>query len=91
MRLAHLAAVLVVAIAASSTLACVDVPANIQSAFAAPGPTDRSNYRPGNHGTAPPAETPEPAVASPTAKDALDGAAPTQANPASPAGDGGVS
>ena len=70
MRIAHIASVLVVALAASSVLACVDVPANIHSAFAPPGPADRSNYRPGNHGTAPPAEqpdTPEPPAATATA------------------------
>jgi hypothetical protein len=79
MRLVHLAAVAVVALAACSIMACVDVPANIRSAFAAPRPADRSNYRPGSHGTAPAAETPEPPPA------------PVEARPASLEGDGGVS
>jgi len=33
--------------------ACVDVPDGIRAQFAGPGPQDRSNYRPGNHGVEP--------------------------------------
>jgi len=41
--------------------ACVDVPAGIKANFAEPGPNDRSNFRQGAHGSAPPnAEPPAP-------------------------------
>jgi len=32
--------------------ACVDVPDGIRAQFAGPGAADRSNYRPGTHGSA---------------------------------------
>lgn len=35
-------------------LGCVEVPDNIRAQFAGPGQSDRSNYRPGNHGAEPP-------------------------------------
>jgi hypothetical protein len=35
-------------------LGCVEVPDNIRAQFAAPGANDRTNYRPGHHGTEPP-------------------------------------
>lgn len=38
--------------------ACVDVPDSVRAQFAGPGAADRSNYRPGNHGSAPPVEEP---------------------------------
>ena len=60
--------------------ACVDVPAGIKANFAEPGPNDRSNFRPGNHGTAqPPAEVPAPTAkaaevdAGPTAEQVAEG------------------
>lgn len=40
--------------------ACIEVPNSIRAQFAGPGPVDRSNYRPGNHGSAPPVEEPSP-------------------------------
>ena len=33
---------------------CVEVPDTVRAHFAGPGPQDRTNYRPGNHGTEPP-------------------------------------
>lgn len=36
--------------------ACVEVPDTVKGAFAPATPTDRSNYRIGPHGTAPPAD-----------------------------------
>jgi hypothetical protein len=33
---------------------CVEVPDTIRAQFAGPGPQDRTNYRPGNHGAEPP-------------------------------------
>jgi hypothetical protein len=50
--------------------ACVDVPDNIRAQFAAPAPNERSNYRPGAHGTAPPVD--EPADAAPAMTEAID-------------------
>ncbi len=38
---------------ASVTSACVDVPTGVRAEFAPAGPGDRTNYRPGMHGTAP--------------------------------------
>ncbi|MBX3217678.1 MAG: hypothetical protein KF850_36940 [Labilithrix sp.] len=84
---------------------CVDVPDNVRAQFAGPGANDRSNYRPGRHGSAPPvedapapkaAETPSaPAEEAPRASgDAGDAepAVPDAAEPAAPAvADGGVS
>ncbi|HEY8075597.1 MAG TPA: hypothetical protein VIF62_15840 [Labilithrix sp.] len=52
---------------------CVEVPDTIKADFAAPGPAERSNYRPGAHGAARPAEEPAPKLA--TTADA--GEAPT--------------
>ena len=59
-------AVIILAVAA-----CVDVPDGVRAQFAGPGAADRSNYRPGTHGSALPAEEPpapktaEAAVAGP--------------------------
>jgi hypothetical protein len=47
--------------------ACVDVPSGIKANFAEPGPNDRTNYRPGVHGSAQPPSDEPPAV---VAKDA---------------------
>lgn len=33
---------------------CVEVPDTVRAQFAGPGPQDRTNYRPGNHGVEPP-------------------------------------
>ena len=46
-------AVFILAIAA-----CVDVPDSVRAQFAGPGAADRSNFRPGNHGSALPVEEP---------------------------------
>ena len=43
--------------------ACVDVPDSVRAQFAGPGAADRSNYRHGLHGSAPPAEEPPVAKA----------------------------
>jgi hypothetical protein len=32
---------------------CVEVPDTVRAQFAGPGPQDRTNYRPGNHGVEP--------------------------------------
>ncbi len=50
MRRSFLAVVLV------AGAACVEIPPNIHAQFAGPRPEDRSNYRPGQHGAARPAE-----------------------------------
>jgi hypothetical protein len=60
MRLRRSAAWLAVAAFAA---ACVEVPSTIKADFAPPGPGDRSNYRPGAHGTATAAEPPAPKLA----------------------------
>lgn len=41
-------------------VACVHVPDSIKAEFRAPEPDERSNYQPGLHGTAPPAEASDP-------------------------------
>lgn len=43
--------------------ACVDVPDSVRAQFAAPGASDRSNFRRGTHGSAPPNEDPAPKAA----------------------------
>jgi hypothetical protein len=67
-------------VALASVAACVHVPDTIRAEFAAPGPADRSNFRPGLHGAAPPNEEPPAAKAAEPA--AADAGAPTP-----PAGD----
>ncbi|MBX3259423.1 MAG: hypothetical protein KF782_07005 [Labilithrix sp.] len=81
--------------------ACVDVPDNVRAQFAGPGANDRSNYRPGRHGSAPPIEdAPTPKAADTAAAPAqeappsdADAAAPADPEPAPAAAeaDGGVS
>lgn len=39
---------------AAITAACIDVPDSMRAQFAPAGPNERTNYRPGNHGTVPP-------------------------------------
>jgi hypothetical protein len=34
-------------------LGCVDVPDSVRAQFAGPGASDKTNYRPGNHGAEP--------------------------------------
>ena len=83
--------------------ACVDVPDSVRAQFAAPGAADRTNYRPGSHGSALPIEDPpapkaaEAAVTSPDEGGTLDAgtnaAAPADvdASPTTPtAPDGGA-
>jgi hypothetical protein len=36
----------------SGAAACIEIPPNIHAEFAAAAPEDRSNFRPGRHGTA---------------------------------------
>lgn len=72
-----------IAIVVLATAACVDVPDAIRAEFAGPGPADRTNYRPGRHGSAPPVEdAPEPKAATPSASD--------DAAPDAASSDGGV-
>lgn len=88
----------------AAAAACVEIPANIHAQFSPAGPNDRSNYRPGRHGSAPPvddADGADRADAGPTAKaagaipaagdtsDAGGPVDPAEAAPA-PASDGGV-
>lgn len=72
--------------------ACVDVPDAVRAEFAGPGAADRSNYRPGRHGSAVPVEDPPSPKAADTAvtsEPAADGG--TAAPPASTDGaDGGA-
>jgi len=42
---------------------CVEVPDNIRAQFAAPSPAERTNYRPGQHGSARPRVEPGTATA----------------------------
>ncbi|MBX3201663.1 MAG: hypothetical protein KF894_26235 [Labilithrix sp.] len=80
---------------------CVDVPDNVRAQFAGPGASDRSNYRPGRHGSAPPVEdAPAPkaagtfrtAVTDAAAEPASDAAVePAAEPPAAADADGGVS
>lgn len=58
----------------------MDVPDSVRAQFAGPSTTDRSNYRPGRHGSAPPNVNEDPslpavAVASPAAAEATPSAA----------------
>ncbi|MBN9161411.1 MAG: hypothetical protein J0I07_10635 [Myxococcales bacterium] len=67
---------------------CVDVPDGIRAEFAGPGAADRSNYRPGRHGSAPPVEdppAPKAAATAVTTEPAADGGVATP--PASTDGD----
>lgn len=53
---------------------CVEVPDTVRAQFAGPGPQDRSNYRPGNHGAepAPVAKTAPTSTASTTSTTSAD-------------------
>lgn len=62
---------------AAAVVACVDVPDSIRAQFAAPGPDERSNFRRGPHGLAPPNEEPAPAVEK--AAETTEGGAPEDA------------
>jgi hypothetical protein len=42
------------ALLALGVVACVDIPDNMRAQFAPAGPSDRTNYVPGRHGSAPP-------------------------------------
>jgi hypothetical protein len=63
---------------------CVEVPDTVRAHFAGPGPNDRTNYRPGNHGAEPPPVAPV-AKASTTTTTAAD-AADASVEPATDAG-----
>jgi hypothetical protein len=73
----------------ASLLGCVEVPDTIRAQFAGPGSSDRTNYRPGNHGAepAPVAKASTASTTTTTAADAQVGDA--SAAPASEA-DGGA-
>jgi hypothetical protein len=62
--------------------ACVEVPPGVHAQFAPAGAAERSNFRPGNHGTAPPVEEP---VVKESAKE------PADAGPPQEIADGGTS
>jgi len=47
-------AVMAAMVAIAATAACIDVPDSMKAQFAPAGPNDKTNYRPGNHGMAPP-------------------------------------
>jgi hypothetical protein len=85
---------LTVALGVAAAAACVDVPDGVRAQFAAPSPADRSNFRPGTHGSAPPVEeTPRPpettgATLPATANPDADAVAPV---PSTSSSDGGVS
>lgn len=66
---------LALAAAALGIVACVDVPDNMRAQFAPAGPNDRTNYRPGAHGTAMPAPY-EPILPLPDAGAPADAGAP---------------
>jgi hypothetical protein len=68
-----LVAAVLLAVAPIGLAACVEVPDGIRAQFAGPGPQDRSNFRPGRHGEARPAED-APATAGPAPKEAGDAA-----------------
>ncbi len=50
-------------IALAIVTGCVEVPQSIKTDFAPPGANDRTNYRPGTHGAARPAEDATPKLA----------------------------
>lgn len=70
---------------------CVEVPDTVRAQFAGPGPQDRTNYRPGNHGAEPPpvapvakaSPSPEASTTTTTSADA-DAAAPTKPDAGAP-------
>ena len=47
----------ILGLALAGAVACVDVPDTMRAEFAGPGPNDRTNYKPGPHGAAPPNDT----------------------------------
>jgi hypothetical protein len=63
-----------------AAVACVDVPSSVHAEFAPAGPSERSNFRPGQHGTA------QPVDEGPAPKMSVDSAATADAG----APDGGV-
>lgn len=85
MRHGFLAVTLLAACAAAGAAACVEVPTSIHAEFAPPAAAERSNFRPGEKGTAPPAFDP----ALPVAKDAASVDAGAAASPEAHA-DGGT-
>jgi hypothetical protein len=61
----------------AGVVGCVEVPDNIRAQFAGPSTQDRTNYRPGNHGTEPApvakaAPSPEASTTTTTSADAAD-------------------
>ena len=84
---------LALAVAALGIVACVDVPDNMRAQFAPAGPNDRTNYRPGPHGSALPAPSepllPPPDAGAPAPAIAVPVAAP-DAGDAPSIADGGV-
>lgn len=79
MRHGFLAVTLLVACAAAGAVACVEVPSTIHAEFAPPTAAERSNFRPGEHGSAPPAfEGPPPAQKEAAPAVAVDAGAATE-------------
>lgn len=76
----------ITALVLAAIAGCVDVPDGIRAQFAGPGPQDRSNYRPGQHGAepAPVAKTAPPQDVATTTVAAADADAGEQV------GDGGA-
>ena len=61
----------------ATIVGCVEVPDTVRAQFAGPGPQDRTNYRPGNHGAEPPPvakASPEASTTTTTSADAADAA-----------------
>ena len=63
-----------VLVLAAAAVGCVEVPDNIRAHFAGPGPAERTNYRPGNHGSARPHAEPVVKAWVPQVNDADAGA-----------------
>lgn len=74
--------ILAALVAIVAIAACIDVPDSMRAQFAPPGPNERTNYKPGNHGLAQPRvddqRMVEPVDASVTPVD-LDAGAPNDA------------
>jgi hypothetical protein len=81
-------------IALAALAGCVDVPDSIRAQFAAPSAQERTNYRPGRHGSAQPLKDPAEPTMKAASNDADAGAGMTTTTSASTdtkeAKDGGV-
>jgi len=66
-----------VLVSLAAAAGCVEVPDNIRAHFAGPGPAERTNYRPGNHGSARPTALPTKEAWMPIVNDGDAGATAT--------------